>query len=142
LVEDEFVVEQLLNLLWAALALGTLSAFWLRQRAGVGRTMATHPMALIALLTALIIIFPVISVSDDLHPTMADVADPAKRILQVAPQLHQLQSVPSTVFLVSFLVFQVSSALVSRPDWFLEDTAVRALVRERVPNDGRSPPRF
>jgi hypothetical protein len=135
-------VEQLLNWIWAALALGTLSAFLLRQRASGRRAASVHPKALIALLTVLFILFPVISVSDDLHPAMADVVDPAKRILQVSSQLHQLQPGPSTLLLAVFLVVQVPTALVALQDWFSAATAACAVERERVPDAGRSPPRF
>lgn len=135
-------MEQLLNWIWAALALGTLSVFLLRQRASRGHATAVHPKALVALLTALFILFPVISVSDDLHPAMADVVDPAKRILQTSSQLHQLQQGPSTVLLAVFLVVQVTTALVALQDWFSAASAACALERERIPNAGRSPPRF
>lgn len=142
MAEDEFVVEQLLNLLWATLALGTSSALLLRQRRSLGSARAVDLKALIALLTALIVLFPVISMSDDLHPAMADVVDPAKRILQVSAYLHQPQHGPFTVFLAALLVFQILAALVPLQDFFFVATAVRALERERVPNDGRSPPRI
>ena len=135
-------MELLLNLLWAALALGTLSEFLLRQRASLTRTAAVHPKALIALVTVLVVVFPVISASDDLHPAIADLVEPAKRISQVSAQLHQLQPGLSTVLLAAFLVFQVSTALVALQGWFLAASTARALERERVPNDGRSPPRF
>jgi hypothetical protein len=135
-------VELLLNLLWAALALGTLSEFLLRQCASLRRSAAVHTKALIALATVLVVVFPLISASDDLHPAIADLADPAKRISQVSAQLHQLQPGLSTVLLAAFLVFQVSTGLVALRGWYLAATAARALERERVPNDGRSPPRF
>lgn len=135
-------MELLLNLLWAALALGTLSAFLLRQRASLGRTMAMHPKALIALVTVLFVIFPVISASDDLHPAIADVVEPAKRVLQVSAQLHQLQSGLSIVLLAAFLVFQGFDRACCAARLVLSSSAARTLERERVPNDERSPPRF
>ena len=96
-------MEQLLNLVWASVALAALCAFWLQQRTYQESSKVSYLKASVALVTLLIMLFPVISVSDDFHPAMAALDEPAKRLSLVAALLHRAQDGPSTVLLAAML---------------------------------------
>src|SRR5271169_265690 len=84
-------MELLLNLVWMIVALVALSAF-MRRRHKFGATpRVPYEKALLALACVLVLLFPVVSASDDLHPTQAVLEDASKRIQQLAAPLHRVQ---------------------------------------------------
>src|ERR1700693_1840833 len=97
-------MELLLNLTWLLLA---LPAFWLWRRSGGSRSVrgVTSLQCLLALGCALVLLFPVISASDDLHAMRAEMEDSSvsKRTVRQAGSdknsawINRLQGPPATV---------------------------------------------
>lgn len=79
-------MELLLNLIWIALAIGSFVIFTRRhQSTGDG---SVDWRSRLALACVLLLLFPVISASDDLHPTQALMEEATKRIQHVASPVH------------------------------------------------------
>jgi hypothetical protein len=77
-------MELLLNLAWILLA---LPGYWLwRQRTA----RASSRQCLLSLGCALVLLFPVISATDDLHAMRAEMEEssPGKRTVRLAPEKH------------------------------------------------------
>src|SRR5579862_6324649 len=83
-------MESLLNILWVLLA---LPAMWLWRSRAASRPAARYwdrLRAPVLLLCAMVLLFPVISVSDDLHIAQAEMEEckPSRRVKQlVAPSV-------------------------------------------------------
>ncbi|MGB8830648.1 MAG: hypothetical protein WCC95_00760 [Candidatus Sulfotelmatobacter sp.] len=124
-------MELLLNLAWVLLA---LPAYWLWRRAAArqGRRV-TSLQCVLALGCALVLLFPVISASDDLHAMRAEMEESAssKRAVRQAASdkysswVNRLQGLPalaaSAVWLFApqagrFEVLLSGSAPIARPD--------------------------
>ncbi len=133
-------MELLLNLVWFTLAVMALGAF-LRQRRSSSRTSRIpYAKALLALACMLVLLFPVVSASDDLHPTQAVLEEASKRIHQlVAPLQHLQGNGPMTGLpaVLAVLLFCSLSVLQWRQP---EVQDARLLVREHLPRLGRAPP--
>jgi hypothetical protein len=96
-------MELLLNLIWLALAVGALAAFMRGHQRPTQTAEVSYRMSLLALACVLVLLFPVISASDDLHPTQAVVEDASKRVqLAIAP-LHLLRTSPVSSMLPAML---------------------------------------
>jgi hypothetical protein len=130
-------VEQLLNAVWLFLLLGTLIPHLWRQP----RLKAAHAKALIALACVLFLLFPVISISDDLHPISAALEDPTKRLSKTLTPLAQVDGDHPAVSPLAIIrvALPVASFVVLRTALHVATTAHLA-NRERIPSDGRSPP--
>ena len=77
-------MELLLNLAWVLLA---LPAYWLWRRAGASRQRGVSSLqCVLALACVLVLLFPVISASDDVHAMRAEMEDSpiSKRTVRVA----------------------------------------------------------
>lgn len=133
-------MELLLNLAWLALALMAFIAFVRRRKATGRHPQATFKTALLALACALVLLFPVVSASDDLHPTQAVLEDATKRIQQmVAPQHHgDFNFFPSMV--PALLAVYLLASLVVLQVWQLDLSEARVISLARKPTSGRSPP--
>jgi hypothetical protein len=134
-------MELLLNLAWVLLG---LPGYWLwRRGAGARRERrVTAPQFLLALACVLVLLFPVISASDDLHAMRAEVEDSSisKRTVRqtggdkTSAWVNRLQGPPAMVARASWIpvmevrVFEGSVAHVSQ------------LSRPCVLNAGRAPP--
>jgi len=132
-------MELLLNLIWLALTVGALAAF-AQGRLGPGPAAEVpYRKSLLALACVLVLLFPVISASDDLHPAQAVVEDASKKLqLAVAP-LQALQTRAPSMLPAILVLYLMSTALVGRP---FRPTGVnpRALDGAIIPVAGRSPP--
>jgi hypothetical protein len=121
-------MELLLNLAWILLA---VPAYWLWRR-DAGARRVSGPQCLLALGCALVLLFPVISATDDLHAMRAEIEDAAisKRAVRQAGGekasgwVNRVQGTPLIVASGSWLPalevrpFQhcvVNVALISRP---------------------------
>ena len=80
-------MELLLNLVWIALAIGLFVIFWRRERS-TARPGVSRYLPMMALACALLLLFPVISASDDLHPAQALMEDATRRVLHLASLQH------------------------------------------------------
>src|SRR5277367_5301076 len=99
-------MELLLNLSWFALAVAAFGALVRMRRACALTPGATDVKALLALSCILVLLFPIVSASDDLHPTQAVLEDATKRIQHgiasvVLPLDHEFTAIIPTVFVAS-----------------------------------------
>jgi hypothetical protein len=134
-------MELMLNLAWVLLA---LPAYWLWRRSGgarLGRGMSSV-QCLLALGCVLVLLFPVISASDDLHAMGAEMEDStiSKRTVRAAGSdknsawVNRLQAPPATV---------ASARWVAVPEVGLLDVSVGCLPPLAGPSvfdGGRAPP--
>jgi hypothetical protein len=134
-------MELLLNLAWVLLA---LPAYWLWRRGDDARSRRgiNSLQSLLALGCALVLLFPVISATDDLHAMRAEMEDSSisKRAVRQAAsdkgsaRIHWLQSPPATVTSTGWLAapevgrFEVSIV-------HLSPVSARGVLRA-----GRAPP--
>jgi len=133
-------MELLLNLVWVAVAMVVLSAFLRRRRSCAWTARVPYLKALLALACILVLLFPVVSASDDLHPTQAVLDDTTKRIHQlVAPLQHAQGNGTMTALLGLLAIYLLCSLLVLqwRPP---EVRLARVPARERLTRAGRAPP--
>jgi hypothetical protein len=134
-------MELLLNLAWMLLA---LPAYWLwRRDAGMrGARWVSSLQCLLALGCVLVLLFPVISASDDLHAMRAEMEDSSisKRAVRQAGSdrnsawVNRLQGTPAAV---------VSAVRLVAPEVSLLEvsvTSVSPLARPCVFHGGRAPP--
>ena len=129
-------MELLLNLIWVALAIGSFAIFMRRRIA----PQASRSITLyVALACMLLLLFPIISASDDLHPSQALMEDATRRVLHLASPQHSPAggSVPNSVpvLLLGFLL-----ALTSWQPAGNMESKVRVLVGHRFRPEGRGPP--
>ncbi|MGH9431430.1 MAG: hypothetical protein ACRD3T_07790 [Terriglobia bacterium] len=112
-------MELLLNLLWVVIALGSFA--WWRRVVGIGRRSRgrVEPLLpLVALVCALAILFPAISVTDNLHPELFVAEDGAasrRAMAAVAGAGHALLNRPghaSPPVLLPSSTLPFSSALI------------------------------
>lgn len=82
-------MELFLNLFWLALA-ATVATVFVRQQSGrEEQERLPYAKALLALGCVIVLLFPFVSASDDLHPTQAIFEDSSKRVQKSAsPALH------------------------------------------------------
>jgi hypothetical protein len=88
-------MELLLNLIWITLALGAFVALARRRQISfrTDRVLRVNDVkALLALFCALALLFPVVSASDDLHPSQAVLEDATKRIQYSVASVSPLSS--------------------------------------------------
>jgi hypothetical protein len=128
-------MELLLNLAWLALALLAFGAFVQKRKAALRRRRASYRTALLAMVCVLVLLFPVVSASDDLHPTQAVLEDASKRVQQV---VAPLSSSPSIV--PALLALCVLAALVMVATWRPATSATPVISLARNLVSGRSPP--
>ena len=85
-------MELLLNLIWIVLALVALFVFLQGRRVSSQISRVPYRRSLLALACGVLLLFPVVSASDDLHPAQAVIEEASKRVqLGVAP-LHLLRA--------------------------------------------------
>jgi hypothetical protein len=133
-------MELLLNLVWVTIALAAFSVFLRKNRETFQLSAVPYNKALLALAFVLVLLFPFVSASDDLHPTQAVLEDATKRMPQVvAPNLHA-QSGSFAAVLPLLLASSLAFALVALHRWHPNACEARVICRERTPRAGRSPP--
>jgi len=126
-------MELLLNLVWLALALLAFTAFVRGRKASAGHPRASYRTALLALASVVVLLFPVVSASDDLHPTQAVLEDASKRVQKMAAALTPASMV------VALLALHLLAALVMVATW-RPVASVTRVIPARNPVSGRSPP--
>jgi hypothetical protein len=133
-------MELLLNLAWLVLALLSFCFFVVRRKAAGRHSRVPFGMSLLALACTLVLLFPVVSASDDLHPTQAVLEDATKRIQQVvAPQYHGTSNFPSSM-VPALLALYLFATLVVLQVWESVPSEARVISLARKPVPGRSPP--
>jgi len=135
-------MELLLNLFWFALGVGGFAGLARTQRAFARNCpLRSEPdvKALLALSCVLVLLFPIISASDDLHPSQALLEDATKRVQQRIGPLDVPGHGPAALVPV---VFIVSAWCGLSPLGKFQPAAIpdRVLYRGHRLDDGRSPP--
>jgi hypothetical protein len=85
------MMELILNLGWLLLAVACYQFWWPRQRRS-GARMRGCFRELLALGCALIVLFPIISVTDDLHAEQAVMEDSSARVSKLRGNVHSAAS--------------------------------------------------
>jgi len=133
-------MELLLNLLWIAIALAAFSLLWASRGLSSQLPKVPYWKAVLALACVLALLFPVVSASDDLHPTQAVLEDATKRIQQAVAPFQHGPAASFTAMLPALLALYLMFALAGSQFLWPVARVVRALDREQTPHDGRSPP--
>ncbi len=130
-------MELLLNLIWISLAALAFLGFFRGRRASGQLAQVPCSKALLALACGMILLFPVVSASDDLHPTQAVLEEVSKRVqlhvLRASPPLFMLPAILALCLLCSPAVLHLLRPLASKG---------RLLDGAIVPSNGRAPPSF
>jgi len=149
-------MELALNLIWLGLSVGALLNFlrkrhcYARTRDAGDRPLATGAgwgaqvsfcQALVALVCVLVLLFPVISASDDLHPTAQAVMEDASKRgqLRMAP-LNLVRTNHPPLLLAATASLYRMAALVTLREWRPAALGVRTLDGILVLCAGRAPP--
>ena len=133
-------VELLLNLAWIAMALTAFSALLRRRCTAPRLSGVSYSKALLALTCVLVLLFPFVSASDDLHPTQAVLEDATKRVQQAIAPIQHVETGSFTAMLPALFVIYLMFALVALRAWRPIATEARLISSEQTPHDGRSPP--
>lgn len=136
-------MELLLNLIWLALGIGAFVIF-LRRRPRSGLDQQPRRRALLALACALLLLFPVVSASDDLHPSQALLEDATRRIQQFSSplQLSHSGSVIPLWPILPALALALGFALAAWQPWRPLELPTEARRGYRRSLRGRAPPLF
>jgi hypothetical protein len=132
-------MELLLNSIWVLIAVAGFVMVSRLRHSSVQPSRVPSLTAFLALACLLLLLFPIVSASDDLHPTQPVLEDASKRIQHgvVWERLHRdapfsaLPSLPLLALMAILLPWQRLSAVASFS---------RLVERERVVLSGRSPP--
>lgn len=103
-------MELLLNLIWITLATGAFLIFLRSREHSAGGQISYH-RALIALGCVALLLFPVVSASDDLHPSQAVLEDASRRIQHFVSPMQSSGPNPAVpmLFMLLVLSFLVAS---------------------------------
>ena len=133
-------MELLLNLVWMSLV--PLAVFGFLRGRSVSDHLAGVPYrkSLVALGFAMVLLFPVVSASDDLHPTKAVVEEASKRVKRAVAIVHELQPIsPPSMWPVT-LAFYLMFALILVSQWRPFASVKFALEGVVFVSAGRAPP--
>jgi hypothetical protein len=131
-------MELLLNLIWVALVIGSFLAF-IRRQAQSSRMEARYWQSLLALACVLLLLFPIISASDDLHPSQTLMEEATKRV-QHLPCPLQFSTGFAPHMLPTLLLLGLLLALVNLQPRILFESKICLLDGHGLSPDGRAPP--
>lgn len=134
-------MELLLNLLWVLLV---MPAFWLwcYSRTAPERRKASPFHCLLALTCLLVILFPVISATDDLHAMRAEMEESPSGKRSIG-QCGSEKPSPSKSLLQPALTVAVKLSFVMDSAWYQPPSAFTSTVSSpRIVSAPRAPPRF
>jgi hypothetical protein len=134
-------MELLLNLIWLALGMGSLLIF-LRCRPRSSLASLPYRQSLLALACALLLLFPVVSASDDLHPAQALLEDATKRVQQLTSPLQASHGGPANAILPLLPALSALFAFSVWQPWRPVEAKTHALTGYRLFPAGRAPPFF
>jgi len=135
-------MEVLLNTLWLLVAIGTF-LFWRPERSKRAPAVRGHGriLAILALACALLLLFPVISLTDDLHAEQAAMEDSSRSVTKARNMVHGALRTGSSLFTAA--VPPAASSVVALQMFLGTVTLVETPHRCLAPisaHDGRSPP--
>ena len=133
-------MELLLNLIWISLVPVAFFGF-LRRRCMSGHiARVPYGKSLLALACVVVLLFPVISASDDLHPAQVILEDASKKVnLAVAPRDLLRASTPASM-LPAMLALYLMFALATFLPWRSLPSVKFPLDWAIVASAGRAPP--
>jgi hypothetical protein len=131
-------MELLLNLIWISLAILALLGS-LRSRR-LHHTRISYGKSLLALACGVVLLFPVISASDDLHPTEAVMEEASKRVQLTAASLHPVHVGLPPFMLAATLALCLMCLLVLLQPFHPLILKKLSLSGTFVPSAGRAPP--
>jgi hypothetical protein len=134
-------MELLLNLSWLTLGMAAYLIF-LRCRTQSSLQSPPYSRALLALACVVLLLFPFVSASDDLHPTQAVLEEATKRIQQFASPLQFSHDSSATAMLPVLLTLCLLLALILWQPWRPVEAETHALNGYRLSSRGRDPPCF
>ena len=135
-------MELFLNLTWISLAVMAFLGFMRGRRVSGQLAVVPYRKSLLALVCGVLLLFPVVSASDDLHPTQAVMEEASKRVQRVVAPLHLSRTSPPLSRLPAMLAFCLMYALVGLHLLRAIASTARVLKGEIVPSAGRAPPSF
>jgi hypothetical protein len=134
------LMELLLNLIWLTIAAGGLLAFMRSRSRSARMAHVPYSQALIALACVVVLLFPVISASDDLHPAQEVVEDASKKLqLAIAP-LHLQRTSPSSCLSAVMVAIGLTFALIVLRPVRSPVPPAQMLDGAIVASAGRAPP--
>jgi len=132
-------MEVLLNSLWVLLALATILA-WGRHARHAG---AGHAHRFVALVCMLLLMFPVISATDDLHPAAQDIEDSSQRTQKAWTGIRShVTYVPHSATPALPLISSRVSLVFALFDWLRPARVSIPHPGVVFSDQGRSPPSF
>ena len=133
-------MELLLNLIWVSLALLALVGFSRGRSVSGQLARIPYRKSLIAVGCVMVLLFPIISASDDLHPTQAVVEEASKRVQRAVAPLHGSPGSPPASTLAVVLALCLVFALATLWPWRPLASVEFAFEGAIVPSAGRAPP--
>jgi hypothetical protein len=135
-------MELLLNLIWTALAIAAFAAFAIgHRRSSSWIVPSPYAIALCGLACVVVLLFPVVSATDDLHPTQAMVEDAAKRVRTAIVHPHAADSNhPGAALLPVLLATWLSLALFEFRSFLFLEPAATPIQGVLARQEGRAPP--
>jgi hypothetical protein len=134
-------MELLLNLIWVTLGMG---AFLIFMQCSPQSSLKGLPYgrALLALASVLLLLFPVVSASDDLHPAQALMEEASERIPQFASPLQSSPDTSTTTMLpiLWMLALSLLFALTMWQPWQPVEVSRYTLSGFGLRSRGRAPP--
>lgn len=133
-------MELLLNLVWVGMGMVIFTVLLTHRDRWRSISRVPYVTALLALTCTLVLLFPVVSVSDDLHPSQLMVEDASKRSQHLASFLglaHQQPLDGCTAALLLICLFAIQMASHWRQPRLQQ---AHEMLRARTPRAGRAPP--
>jgi hypothetical protein len=107
-------MELLLNLIWVGLAIGSFAIF-MRRQDRYRSERAGYWTSLFALACILLLLFPIISASDDLHPSQALMEDATRRVSHLTSPMHFSAGGSAPAVLPAMLLVSLLALISSQP---------------------------
>jgi hypothetical protein len=133
-------MELLLNLLWALVAALAIGAVALERCGSRPSIHASHRNALLAVACAVVLLFPIVSASDDLHSVQALSEDAIKRVQPSVAQLQQIKAARDASFLFLLTAILLLFVPLSLEWHHCSPPKVWLQHRRTLLLDGRAPP--
>ncbi len=135
-------MELLLNLIWISLAVLAFLGFLRGRRVSSLLAVVPYRKSLLALACGVVLLFPVVSASDDLHPTQDMVEEASKRVQLAVVPLDLLRASPPPFMLPTIVALCLACALVVLQLLHPPALKARLIDGSTVPSAGRAPPSY
>ena len=133
-------MELLLNILWLLLAIGALH-FWRAQQ--YGRTCHRRHdriLAALALTCAFVVLFPVISVTDDLHAEPVAMEDSSRPLMKARNVVNGCLRAANSLFVMGAPAPPAADAVLRSASSLVADAVPAYCCTSVSAHEGRAPP--